>query len=94
MCQIVLAIENSTPRVAALPALACYSSPFEHLKKVIMARSAGLSSVKDSGAVEIVLDGEEERAVLGKLFQRALGLVVKIVIASQLGQKVVHPAVP
>src|SRR3989442_15068959 len=46
--------------------------------------------MKNLGALEVLLDGEEETGILGQLLQGSLRLVVEILVARQLGQKASH----
>jgi hypothetical protein len=59
-----------------------------------MARSDGLSSVKDSGALKVVLEGEQERVVLRQLLQGAHRHDREILVVGQLGQELMHAPVP
>jgi hypothetical protein len=43
--------------------------------------------VADLGFLDVVLDGQEERAVLGQLGQHPLRLVVEVGVVLQLGQE-------
>src|SRR5437879_11263068 len=60
--------------------------------------AAGLASrsflVQDRRALEVVLYRQEERVVLGELLERALRLVVELLVASHLVQEALHLAVP
>ena len=61
---------------------------------VVLRGRSTASLVKDRRALKIVLEREQERVVLGELLQGALRLVVEILVVGELGQEVVHPAVP